>query len=260
MDGTAQRVDHGPSIHARLDDGAAIVDYVCALPMEERPRATLAAQKALFAAAVDEPGLDLYTEVIRTLLARGKEALAELGDEAARRRYTDSYNALSYNFCADLCDCWPEDVLRRSERHFNAGLSAAEDCVRWRDELGKPPVARSRANWARGMHQLSLGRCSEALESFTAAQGLALEAQQADIQRSEAGVPTFDVLLCTGFLGIAEQLCGVSGGGEKVAQVIDAFKHQAESEDAQVRDEAQLGLGELGLVIDKYVIPALGRS
>jgi len=78
-------------------------------------------------------------------------------DAEGAATWADAANILSYNLSAALADCWPDDLAPRERHHFEIGLRAAEDCIRWRWELGKPPDRRGMAYWAAGMHHLSLG-------------------------------------------------------------------------------------------------------
>jgi hypothetical protein len=78
----------------------------------------------------------------------------------------DTGNIFSYNLLADLADCWPDDDLPRERHHFEEGLRAAEDCIRWREELGKPNDRKAMAWWGKGAHLLSLDRANEAVDAF----------------------------------------------------------------------------------------------
>src|SRR5205085_6436120 len=115
-----------------------VVGYINSLPFDERIEAVRSAQKALFAYAKDIPGLDLYVETMRALIDGGTTNLPKVGTSEEDDRALDSYNAMSFNLAADLADCWPNDESPRQQRYFEAGLRAAEDCVRWRNELNKP--------------------------------------------------------------------------------------------------------------------------
>ena len=76
-------------------------------------------------------------------------------DDQAREGLLQGASILSYNLSADLADCWPGDEKERTRAHFEAGLAAAKDCVRWREELQNPPGTLSMAWWAKGMHPRS---------------------------------------------------------------------------------------------------------
>ena len=99
---------------------------------------------------------DALVEVVRAGIGETLRQAHQTADGETAGKLTDFANRLSYNLSADLADCWPGDDVQRERRHFEAGLRAAEDCVRWRRELGKPPDRRAMAYWAVGMHHISL--------------------------------------------------------------------------------------------------------
>jgi hypothetical protein len=207
-----------------------------------------------------------FDDVIRIARAGIVEALrqAELAraranaDEA--RDCIDNANKLSYNLSADLADCWPGDKAPRERYHFEAGLRAAYDCVLWREELGKPPDRRAMAHWAAGMHQLSLGNIVEALCSFEASFGLALEAAAAtdggDDARPEDYVKQngdFGVILYYGYAGIARHLLGDESGSRQFEQACAAFTETLQSpKDKEAAEDAQFGLDQLRWVEKKF--------
>src|SRR5436190_1934609 len=81
-------------------------------------------------------------------------------------------------------------------------LWGAKDCIRWRDELGKPAGARFMAWWARGAHELSLGRASDAATSFERALEFARKAAVGAPAAVEPG-GDFGVILAAGYMGLA---------------------------------------------------------
>ncbi len=182
-----------------------------------------------------------------------REGLREASDEvdaevAARRK--DFANVLSYNLSASLADCWPDDPFPRERRHLEAGLRAAEDCVRWRDELEKGPGPKSMANWALGMHRLSLGDLSGSREAFA----LSLEqARAAATEREEREVPNdedFATALGEGYLGISEDVLGEGGSASRFEAACSAFERM--SEDAEKKDDAEFGLSQLREARKRY--------
>jgi hypothetical protein len=244
-----------PELQSRIPLGStAVVNYISALPLEQRLPAVKTAQKAVFAAAQEGAGLDLYAETMRELIDRGTAGLTKVGTSEEDDKLLDAYNALSFNFAADLADCWPDDVLPREQRHFEAGLRAAEDCVRWRNELNKPPFSFSLAYWAKGMHLLSLGHYPGAVKSFNL--GLTSAERVAQDSGKPAGLEsdsTFSVLLAHGYLGLAEQLDGSASGAPRYAAAIAAFREQSQSEDAEIREDAEFGIAQLEKVRGKYI-------
>ena len=148
----------------------------------------------------------------------------------------DRANVLSYNLSATLAPCWPGDALPREQRHFEAGLSAAEDCLRWRAQLKKGPMPFAIAHWARGIHLNALGRHDSALAAHESA-----------LHRAEAvaiaeGKPVrvasnahWLVLLSAGYVELARRLAGSHDVGpfERVLRIIDeaAKERPDEAED-----------------------------
>jgi hypothetical protein len=236
----------------------AVVAYIFSLPFEERVEASRSAQKTLFAAVKDVAGLDTYADAMRKIIDRSVSGLRTVGSSEEDDKTLDAYNAMSYNLSADLADCWPDDPVAREQRHFELGLRAAEDCVRWRNELNKPPRSFSIAYWAKGMHLLSLGHYSGAVKSFNLGLGFALRAAQDAGKLAPLGPEsTFDVLLSTGYLGLAELLDGQTAGQVRYDGAVHAFEQQVErgtrDGDAELKEDAEFGIAQLETVRRKYV-------
>jgi len=236
----------------------AVIAYIYSLPLEERVEAVRSAQKALFAAAHEGGSLDTYAEAMRELIDRGTSALGRVGHNEEDDQTLNQYNAMSFNLAADLADCWPEDKLQREAHHFEAGLRAAEDCVRWRNELNRPPYSFALAYWAKGMHLLSLGHYSGAVKSFAMAGGAARrDAEEKDISAEVGPGTTFSVLLNEGYLGIAEQLDDSGEGLSRLQRAEGFFRDQIargnESGDTELKEEAEFGIAQLETVRAKYI-------
>jgi len=214
-------------------------------------------QRALFSAAKDGAGLDLYADTVAGLIERGARALRPVGASDEDDRVLNSYNAISYNFAADLADCWPGDELPREMRHFEAGLKAAEDCLRWRNELNKPPKAFYLAYWAKGVHLLALGHTSGAVKSFNLALGFALrDAQDTGKLGAVNEQSSFEVLLATAYLGIAEKAEGNPAGERRYNEALAAFREQHRiamlTGDVETKENAEIGIGQLEKAKAKY--------
>jgi hypothetical protein len=251
--------EHIAQLEALAPQGAeAILTYIAGFDEPTRRRLASLAQRSLFSSATDAAGLDLYVAVLRGLIDRETRDLGPAGRHEERDNVMDHYNALSYNFAADLADCWPGDELPRETRHFEAGLRAAEECIRWRNELAKPPRSFSIAYWAKGIHLLALGHYNGAVKSFNMALGFALRDAQDKGQLAPIGADsTFDILLNTGYLCIAEELDGQPAGRDRYDQVLAAFQEQlgraANTGDSELKQEAELGMGQLQKVRGKYL-------
>ncbi len=103
-------------------------------------------------------GFDAQIEFARWGIALGVRQAEAESDPAERNKRIEFSNVLSYNFSANLAGCWPGDERVREPWVFEAGLQAAEDCLRRRTQLKKGPFPFSIAHWAKGMHLISLGR------------------------------------------------------------------------------------------------------
>ena len=146
----------------------------------------------------------------------------------------------------------PGDEAPRERRHFEAGLRAAEDCVRWRRELGKPPDKRAMAYWAAGMHQMSLGNLYEALGAFETAAGLArLSVVGTGRDEVKAG-SDFGVLLYAGYLGIARWMLGDHEGRTLYEAACAAFDETTTKSEGEQQEDAVFGVAQLRWVAGKF--------
>lgn len=175
------------------------------------------------------------------LIAEARQAESESDTETARRR-TELANVISYNLAADLADCWPGERPAISESMFEDGLRAAEDCIQWREELGKGPGASSMAWWAKGMHLLSLGRFDEARHGFSKSLSLAREVAQSD--------EDFSVVLGRGYVGLARWIAGDEAGRNEYREALVVFGSQLAQ--AETKDDARFGMDQLETVKLRY--------
>lgn len=191
-----------------------------ARPSERRQLWSLA-QRAFGQDEWDGKTLDVVIEIGRSAIEEGlRQAEAETDPEEAARRL-DFANVMSYNLAAGLAPCWPDEKRHREPRHLEAGLKAAEDCIRWREELGKGPGPRSMALWAKGIHELALGRARQAREDFVASRDLAAENARAaghSVSVDETG--HWSVLLGEGYVRLAELLAGEAGARERQDEIL----------------------------------------
>lgn len=232
---------------AALRDGAAgVAAFVAAFEdaLERRVLCVFARQAVQLDRAFARD-LDLYVGVARAgieeCLAQSRELASSDPDLAARCK--DTANVISYNLAADLADCWPDDGLRRGPRHFEVGLQSAKDCIGWREELDKPPYPHSIAWWARGMHELSLGRIDDAVDSFGRSTEFARRA--ADDDES-----AFGVVLGRGYEAIARGARGDAGAEDVWSDATGIFESQ--KDDSERADDAKFGLEQLRIVRDRY--------
>jgi tetratricopeptide (TPR) repeat protein len=176
---------------------------------------------------------------------------AENEDVAAKRK--DFANVLSFNLSADLAECWPGDEAPREQRHFAAGQKAAEDCIRWREELGKGPFPFALAYWAKGAHQTSLGDYQGAVDSFRKAfefgkKAAVVEGNKPTIDADGGFVP----ILNYGYLGLAKRLAGDEGGAAMFDEACAAFEQMIEKHEDK-KDDARFGIDQLKWFESKVV-------
>ncbi|MBC8144572.1 MAG: hypothetical protein H7X80_03235 [bacterium] len=154
----------------------------------------------------------------------------------------DLANRMSFNMSADLAACWPDDERVRDKRHFEEGLKAAEDCIRWRNELNKPDERKSIAWWAKGMHLFSLDRLDDSLDAFRTATTLSGVAPDADPQSSM----TFSQLLNIGYCALAQIAQGHESGRPTLERVRAAYREQFA--DPAKKEDAEFGIDQLTTV------------
>lgn len=175
---------------------------------------------------------------------------ASADDPERRRALIDAANISSYNLSATLAECWPGDDVPRERRHFVEGLRAAENCIRWRNELNKPPDRKALGYWAQGMHALSLRDLGKAVEGFRESFECAKAGAVAAGSSAEVGPSgIFGVILGAAYLGVAEHAAGQGGGADRYRTAAAAFRTQvAESDNAETREDAEFGLAQASKV------------
>ena len=242
-------------LKAHMEQGGApeVIRYIETIAdPETRRTAFAAAQKGFAHKTWEGKNFDSLIEVVTAGIGETLQQALQAVENEETWKLTDFANILSYNLSADLAECWPGDEIPRERRHFEAGLRAAEDCVRWRRELGKPPERRAMAYWAVGMHQLSLGNTYEALGAFETASGLGQVAVVGTGRDEIKAGSDFFVLLYTGYLGIARWVLGEAEGREDYEAACRAFEETEAKFDGEQREDAAFGLGQLRWVAQKF--------
>jgi hypothetical protein len=233
---------------------SGVLSWIAAQDAEEHLKLYSLAQQTIFEREGSTMDLDGYIAVVDAGVADALRRRAAASDAEEIARYTQAANVLSYNMLADLADCWVGDDTPRQRRHFEAGLAAAQNCIRWREELNKPPFNRSIAWWGAGIHQLGLGQPEEAHASFSKALEYAGEAALADGRTTEITPDApFLVLLSQGYVALSEMLLPMATGRARYVQVMDAFRAQLASEDSEVAEEAEIGIAQLEKSYAKYI-------
>lgn len=245
MSNTAHSPDrHADALRQALQSGGqqAVVAYLQELPEGERLGAFSFAQGFFGPRAETAAPLDDYIAVMRAGIAEGLRRSAAAADAEQSKRLKDTANIFSFNLLADLAECWPDDTVERERRHFEEGLRAADDCIRWRDELGKPNDRKAMAWWGRGMHLLSLGRYDEAAEALRTACTLVLDGDDLAV----AATSSFDQILYLGYYGLGLIATNDARGEEMLTRARAAFEGQLSEEEK--REDAQFGLDQLSVV------------
>lgn len=194
--------------------------------------------------------LDGYLAIAQAAVREGLAQAETETDPEQRQKRVEFANVCSYNLSAKLADCWSDDTEPRTPAHFEAGLAAAEDCLRWRAELGKGPHPFSIAWWAKGMHEISLGRHDAAVDSLTKSLHFAGEAVRENGEEPSAAAH-FGIALGEGYLAIAEQLAGRDGGAARFAAAEEGFAAMAG--DAEKKGDADFGLEQIRTVAARYL-------
>lgn len=187
--------------------------------------------------------LDAYMTVIDAGIAWLAER-AETVSRDDRNDYLDVMVELTFNFAADVADCWPGDDDPRLRRHFERGMDVAEQSVELREELGKPASSKHLGWWALGYHQLRLGLSDVATDSMGRsleyARRAAREAGESDDINSQAPFP---VLIGAGYLGLARIADGEPSDDDSYEEALAAFEEQLHI--PELKEDAQFGIDQL---------------
>lgn len=232
-------------------DPALVVEFIQShSDLSERRQLYKLAQRTFGVSTFEGRDLDAVILVVRAGIDEGlRQSGAETGPEAAGDLKNFS-NVLAFNLAADLAECWPEDTLLRATRHFEAGLAAAMDCLRWRVELLKGPYPFSIAWWARGMHEMSLGMFTASAESFDRALDFGIQA--AKTVGHEHDVETdFNVVLNRGYGGWARKLGGSRLGDEQFTNACERFSRIAATGEGEAKADAAFGLAQLRCIEER---------
>jgi tetratricopeptide (TPR) repeat protein len=236
-------------------DGApAVIDFINSFKDNEERRSLYSfAQQSFAYQDWSGKNFDDYIAVVQAGIAEGLRQCQEAKDQKTADACKDFANVLSYNLSADLAECWPGDTMPREKRHFETGLAAAQDCIRWREELHKGPFPFSIAYWAKGMHQMSLGDIPGCIESFQKAFDYGLEyAKEQNLPPQVSAAGDFLVILNGGYLGIARWLSGDEAGKTLYQEAISAFQEQIKQY-PEKKDDAQFGIDQLEYVQGKFI-------
>ncbi len=246
---------HWDELRTKMETGGvtAVADFVAGFNDEERRKLYSFAQRAFYGREWEGKSFDGYIEIANAGIAEGlRQAEAATSSEDSAK-LVDFANVLSYNLSADLAECWPGDTLPREKRHFEAGLKAAEDCIRWREELGKGPGPFGMAYWAKGMHQLSLGDVGSAVDNFKKSLEYYVEVAKEEGESTEVSAEAgFGVILADGYVGLAEWVKGDEAGKGRFENALAAFRGGVEKY-PEKKDDFQFGIDQLEWVKQKFI-------
>ncbi len=238
---------HLQELMASFDRGKAqgVVEYIGGFgTIEERKALYRLAQRTIGRA--EKPDLDSLTVVVNAAIADLLDAAKlarDSGGAADSNALTDGANAFSYNLAADLAECWPGDNTPRTQHHFEVGLSAAQNCLKWRNELNKGPASFAMAWWAKGVHALSLGEFEDSAVSFRESLRFSEVALQEKEEKPQPNTD-FGCVLASGYLGLALAEAGDPHGPAMFSQACETFTAQL-SAGGEVAEDAKVGLEQL---------------
>jgi hypothetical protein len=176
------------------------------------------------------------------------EKEAEKAAEEHKAQWLKRLHALNYNLSADIADCWPGDDQPRTQKHFKRALKSAEYCIKLQDTIRGGNGILSMDYWAKGMHEFSLGKAKEAVDSWAAS----FEYAKKDGKVTEVNKDApFGVILGLGYLGLARWKNGEEEGKAQYDQAINNFKEQ--TADEKLKGDAEFGIAQLEKVKEKYI-------
>ncbi len=228
-----------------LAGAEALIDVICKTPdpLERRVLYSFIRQ-ALTLDVVGADGLDVLIALANAGIAENLKQAEDETDAQDRDKRIDAANMISYNLAADLAFCW-DDGFARDRRHYERGLQAGEDCLKWRRQLGKPAARFALAHWARGVHRLALGDVAGAEEDFE--KSLMLDSEAAGlacVPEVSAEMPN-PVLLMRGWVAIVKAFAGEAQEKAVLEKIIAIYEPRLESTDPEVQGDAKWALIQL---------------
>ncbi len=242
-------LDRWPQLRAALErDGPdAMVDAILANePDPERAALFRFARQGLVLDDWAGKSLDGYMTVIDAGISWLSTRATAVPPEE-RHDYLAVLAELTFNYAADLADCWPGDDEPRERKHFERGCEVAEQSIGLREELEKSDSSKHLGWWAYGYHLLRLGNTDAAVDgmerSLEHARRAARHAGERDDISSQAPFP---VLIGAGYLGLARIADGEPSGPDLYGEAIEAFRTQLD--DSERAADAQFGIDQLARV------------
>ncbi len=198
----------------------------------------------LTAELVGKDGLDVLVAVAEGGIAENLKQAGEEADADAKTSRVDAANMLSYNLAVDLAFCH-EDGFVRERHHFERGLKAAEDCLAWRMQLGKPAPRFALAHWGRGAHRLALGDVVGAEEDFERAFALSCEGHGVEVGKELDTNWPCAVVLMRGWVAVVKAYAGDESEKGVLGRVMGILEERYKGADKAVSDDVKWGLMQL---------------
>jgi hypothetical protein len=201
-------------------------------------------RQALTIDVVGKEGQDALIVVADAGIAENLRQAQEETDAQAKDKRIDAANMISYNLAADLAFCW-DDTFVREQHHFERGLKAGEDCIKWRRQLGKPGERMAMAHWVCGVHRLALGDVAGAEDDFERALMLDCEASGLTAVPEVSQTLPDRVLLTRGWVAIGKAFAGQDEEKAVLEKIIGIYQARFDSGDPKIKDEATWSLIQL---------------
>lgn len=187
--------------------------------------------------------LDAYVAVVDAACTWLSERAESVPSEK-RNDYLGVLAELTFNFAADIADCWPGDDEPRQRSHFERAAEVAEQSVGLRAELDKPDSSKHLGWWAFGYHQLRLGNTAAAADGMERSLEHARRAAREVGDHDEITLQApFPVLIGAGYLGLARIADGEPSGPDLYGEALAAF--QGQLADPERKEDAQFGIDQL---------------
>jgi len=236
-------MEHWPQLQAAIEDGGAEagiawINNTFSDDLERRVIYAYANQ-GLFYGDWAGRDLDTYIAVSDAGIAECLRQADAAGDEETKNKRVNSANVLSYNLGADLAFCWGDD-FERERRHFERGLQAGEDCIRWRKELGNPPFTLSMAYWLRGIHRMALDDREGAVSDFEEALNYCEEQARADGQPTTLEEGNTSIVFNHGMVALAKLVAGDESARAEYDKVRAMFAEYLKSDDEELKGDAEV--------------------
>lgn len=235
--------EHWPALRQKLESGgseSAIswIDYSFT-DEQERRVLFLFARQGMVMGDWEGKNLDACVEFADAAIAECLSQSARATDDETRNRRLDAANVASYNLAADLAWCW-EDDFEREHRHFERGLKAAQECVKWRRQLKKGAWPLSMAYWAEGVHWIALDNATDAVSALQKALEFAVkDAAEKGLSSAMGPDCAGKVLLSIGWLALARLKSGDESARAQFDEVLQNLSSQEESSNENTSGDAK---------------------